>query len=454
MFKNMMKIRRRNLIRIISYASSVFIFLGIATYAGYNRAIRFRTQLEYGYQQAISELGDYINNIDIALEKGLYAGTNAQLMGLSAKILKEASNAKLALAHLPVNDLQLENTYKFLSQVGNFSISVSHHLEENQQVSEEERETLGTLSQFAKTLSGQISDIQMKISDGRLQISEVKQSIQEQNKNAENEHFSMEVSFKEVEEGFTDFPTLIYDGPFSDHISQRKPKLLEGKEEISEEKAKEIAAGFLGLKSHTLQPDNPNAGTLPTFNFQAVDINISVTKQGGYVLHSLNSRGIGEPKLTGDEAVAAAEKFLKGKGYTGLKNNYFEISNDICTVNFDHMEGDYVCYPDIIKVSVAMDDGAVVGFDAQGYIMNHFKRDIPKEKISEAEARAVVNPILVIDSTVKAIIPTEGLNEIPCYEFTCTGPKGEIIKVYVNTQTKREENILVIIQNDNGTLAF
>ena len=33
-------------------------------------------------------------------------------------------------------------------------------------------------------------------------------------------------------EDFQDYPTLIYDGPFSDHITQQKPKLIEAMAQV------------------------------------------------------------------------------------------------------------------------------------------------------------------------------------------------------------------------------
>jgi len=58
---------------------------------------------------------------------------------------------------------------------------------------------------------------------------------------------------------------------------------------------------------------------------------------------------------------------------------------------------------------------------------------------------------LEITSENLAIIPTEWKTEILCYEF-----KGKIddtdFLVYINAETGREENILVIIDTPNGIL--
>lgn len=63
--------------------------------------------MEYSYQRALGELTDYVNNINIALEKGKYASTEKQLQGLSNKLWRETGYAKSALNQLPVNGTEL-----------------------------------------------------------------------------------------------------------------------------------------------------------------------------------------------------------------------------------------------------------------------------------------------------------------------------------------------------------
>jgi len=450
----MMRIKLRGLIRIISYITLAFIFLGISAYIGFSRANRLENELEYTYQFAISELSEHINNIDITLEKGLYAGTNAQLLGISAKVFTEASGAKISLGQLPVTNLNLEKTYKFLSQVGDFTLSVSKRLSENDKISETELESMKKLSEYAKILSSQISDIQARVNEGTLKISEVKTSILDSKNDPRLANLSINSGFKELEEGFTDFPTLIYDGPFSDHILQQKSRFLEGQKEIDEKKAHEEGTKFLGVNKNYLKTDYNTEGNLKTFNFQAIDISISVTKAGGYVSHFTNSRKIDSQKLGSERAVEIAKKYLIDKGYKNFENNYFQTNNGICVVNFNYMEGDYACYPDLVKVGVALDDGSVVSFDAQGYLMNHTQRSIPKVKISQDDARKSVSTRLKIDSVGLAVIPSSGGNELYCYEYSCIGEKDEKIKVYINTQTRREEQILIVLESENGALTM
>ena len=67
------------------------------------------------------------------------------------------------------------------------------------------------------------------------------------------------------------------------------------------------------------------------------------------------------------------------------------------------------------------------------------------------QAKSSLNQDLEIFSEGLAVIPTEWKTEILCYEF-----KGRIddtdFLVYINAETGREENILVIVDTPNGTL--
>ena len=44
----------------------------------------------------------------------------------------------------------------------------------------------------------------------------------------------------------------------------------------------------------------------------------------------------------------------------GKKESYYSVADHICTVNFAAQQNGVTCYPDLIKVSVAMDNGSIV----------------------------------------------------------------------------------------------
>ena len=110
-------------------------------------------------------------------------------------------------------------------------------------------------------------------------------------------------------------------------------------------------------------------------------------------------------------------------------------------------------YPDLIKVKVALDNGEILGIETSGYLNSHEERKLEQVKITKQEAKSKLNPKLEIKSESLAVIPTQYQTEILCYEF-----KGKVddtdFLVYINAQTGKEEDILVIINTPDGTLTM
>ena len=124
------------------------------------------------------------------------------------------------------------------------------------------------------------------------------------------------------------------------------------------------------------------------------------------------------------------------------------------TVNFAYTQGGVTCYPDLIKISIAADTGQLVGFDASSYTMNHTARAIPAPKIAEPQARKLIASDLTILSQGLAIIPTQGKNERFCYEYKCGSMDGKHYLLYINAATGVQEQILILLEDENGTLVL
>lgn len=116
---------KRALIRIISFLAAVLLVAAGIAVQQHAAARDYRLQLENTYARALGELSSYLANISADLEKGQYVGTPTQLSQMSARIWRESGGAKSALSSLPVSDLHMDNTYKFLSQVGDYAMALS-----------------------------------------------------------------------------------------------------------------------------------------------------------------------------------------------------------------------------------------------------------------------------------------------------------------------------------------
>ena len=147
-------------------------------------------------------------------------------------------------------------------------------------------------------------------------------------------------------------------------------------------------------------------------------------------------------------------KYLDRHGFPNMEATYHITRDGIMTINFAYTQNGITVYSDLIKVSVALDDGSIVGMEARGYVMSHRSRTLPRPAISEAEGRAVVSSRLTIQSENLALIPTSGQNEVLCREYVCTDEEGRHIIVYVNARTGQEENIYLLVEDENGILTI
>ena len=232
-------------------------------------------------------------------------------------------------------------------------------------------------------------------------------------------------------------------------------------DEIDEEKAKQIAKDFIGedkvveLNSNGLIEN----GDIEVYDFNSKikdgddnnPLTISISKKGGHIVNMNYNRQVDAEVISQDEANNIGKEFLKSRGIENMKETYYLKESGIVTINYAYEQDGVVVYPDLIKLKIALDNGEVLGMETSGYLNNHTKRDISKVKISKEQAKADLNKNLEITSEGLAIIPTEWKTEILCYEF-----KGKIndtdFLVYINAETGREENILVIIDTPNGIL--
>ena len=443
-------IGRRAMVRTISFIVALIVALTAAAIGGYNASRRYRTTIEYAYQRALAELTETIGNIDITLEKGQYAATAKQMQGLSSKLWREAGYAKGALSRLPIDGTPLETTYKFLSQVGSFCMALSDKVSAGGELTEEERAALDQLANYASSLSDSLTQMSSDLENGALTFGKTRAVLLSDSQTAALPDISS--GFREMEEGFTDYPTLIYDGPFSDHIQQQSPRYLEGMPAVSVDQALAAAVKATGVQN--LEYDGNTDGRLPCYNFVGESITASVTQAGGVPDYFLNARALGEPTLTVEQAVDRAKRALSDRGLSGFVMRYYSMDNGVVTVNFAATQDGVVCYPDLIKIGVAMDLGDVVSYDAKGYIENHTERTLPAPEVSEEQARAALSPRLTPESHAMAVVPSEGLSEVYCHEFLCRGQDDEQVLVYIDAQTGMEEQILILLQSDTGVLAM
>ena len=443
----------------VSFTAAAFaVSVGFGV-QGYVRAEDYRRQLDNGYRQAFTELTAAAGELDAALEKVTYATTPALFATLCAQAYATAQAAQSALGELPYGNVELEQTAAFFAKAGDYAMAMARGTNGEGVCTDENRETLRGLAAAAGELSATLPERQLQLDGGALHPEDVAAVEARLAAAAEDGgQITGGSAFQTVEADFPQVPTLIYDGPFSEHLSGRTPQMLEGLPQVTEEEARRAAAAFAGLRAEVFTRTSDGAGNLPAWGFSALadggELYVEITKQGGQVLQMLSSRPVGEAALSRKEGVEQAASFLDAHGYQDMSPSYFLEGDGILTVHFAPVLDGVYCYPDLVKVGVALDNGDVVSFEAHGYLMNHGAREPAAPAVSADEAAERVDTSLTVLSRQLALIPTGGEYEVLCHEFKCQNADGGHVLVYVNAATGQQERILLLLEDENGTLVI
>lgn len=452
--------KRKYTVFTISFLLLACVCLGIYASASHTRAESYRLAMTNNYQHAFDELVTAVGEMDSALQKSVYATSPAVAGAICTEIFGKAMTAQMSLGVLPFSTYELEQTAGFISRVGDYAYALSRAAAAGQHFSEEQTEALKALSETCGVLKQNMKNLQTDMLDGVLSMDELYKSESTLDA-AEEEELPATIgsSMRLIEQEFPELPSLIYDGPFSNHLTEKKPVMLEGGETIDENAGREIAAGFLRIGHTRVYPAGECGGEIPCIYYSAERDNgdvltVAVSKTGGKVLSMLSSHQGGEALIEPEAALKTASEFLTSRGYRGMEETYHMLQGGIMTVNFAYMKDGVVYYPDLIKVSVAMDSGEVCGFEALGYISSHGDRSLPEVQVSEEVASAKVPESLTVEHSRIALIPTAGGEERLCHEFVCTNGDEQKYIIYVNAVSGEQEKILILLEDENGSLTL
>ncbi len=443
---------------MLSVICILLIIVGILGAILYKKQREYRQASENSYNMAFFELVDYVQNVETYLAKSLISSTPEHGAETLTNLWREANLAQAYLSRLPIESQELASTEKFLNQVSDYSYSLSRKNIYDEKLTQDDLNNLKELHTYSVDLENTLNQLSEDLNNGRFKWGE----LTEKGTVAfaqEVDNISKE-SFSNLEENFHEYAGLIYDGAYSEHLTSSEPKGLTG-DDIDENKAKEIAENFVG-KNNIKETNNlgySENATIPVYDFsitnnEDLNINISVSKKGGHIVYMNTNREVNTEIISQEEANQKGKDFLTSKGFTNMKETYFLKQEGIVTINYAYMQNNVIMYPDLIKVKVALDNGEVLGIETTGYLNNHVEnRDISNIKISEEEAKKDLNTDLEIISSGLAVIPTEWKSEILCYEFKGKVDDREFL-VYINTENGREEDVLIITNTPNGTLAM
>ncbi len=443
--------KKKTIIILSTVFGVLFLSAGFVSYRFVIAGEGFRNDLNNAYVHSIGDFTEHLTEMETALEKSKYVSTPTGQSSVAA-ILRDASNgAKGAMSYLPFSENNSELIEKSISTVGDFALYIDNKSAKGETLTEEDYAIFDTLYQHVSSIKSNFDSVRAELNSEDKAFHSVSNIINTGLNLPTAPSFDSEMS--DLSNEISSLPVMIYDGPYSDHIEQRTPIFLEGKDEITEEKALEIAADFADVDEEDLRLKFVDEGALAAYQFEGENISIKVTKVGGEISYFKDSTAITDNNLTYEEALAKALDHLEEAGYENLKESYYVINDNMCTINFAPLQEDVIMYPDLIKVTVELGEGDMMEFTSTGYLMNHYEREELIPSIGEKNASMSISESLIIENIDIAIVPTAGEHEALCYEFACIDEETRTeVLVYINGETGFEEQIFIVTKSDSGVL--
>ena len=240
--------KKKYAVLTISFLSAAMAVLGVVAWNGYSRAEKYELYLKNESAHAFDELATAIGEMDTALQKSLYTTTPAMTGAVCTELFGKAMTAQMSLGSLPVSSQELEQISGFISRVGDYAYALSRAAAGGEDCSAEQRENLSRLAETSGVLAQNIKSLQTDMLDGVLDMDSLAKARSAFGFSGTAQELpTVGESLRLIEQEFPEVPSLIYDGPFSEHLSNSYPKMLEGQEEIDVNRGREVAAGFLRM---------------------------------------------------------------------------------------------------------------------------------------------------------------------------------------------------------------
>lgn len=415
------------------------------------------------YTRAFTELCDNMNNLETAIGKLRVAASPAQYVLQLDDVWRLSGACVSLMSQIPSSHIDTADLNSFVVRLGDYAHGLTKKAVRGTPMTEEDQATLTELHAACVRINTELNE-RLAIGDVPVAVitgegyynSETGESGGTQGEGEGGGEGSGQ--YKE-QEGVEEFPTLIYDGPFSESTEKQEARGLTGNP-VNEEEAHAIAAKAAGLAE--LESQGTSDGTIPAYDFHGTyedgrEVDVSVTQTGGHILWLMSSatggaEGVPEESET-ERFRQAAEQYLTENGYENMRATYAQYYGGCALINFAATQEDVILYSDLVKIWVDRESCKVIGVDARNYLFSHIERELAEPSISMEEAEGMLSANLTVEDRALALIPITPQTERLCYEFKGTVGEEEYI-VYINVQNGEEEQIFRIINTEDGQLVL
>ena len=342
------------------------------------------------YNRAYSELTEDMYDLQMTLSKLMVVGSSTLQILLLNDVWRLSGSAVGLMSQVPASHVDTEGMNTFIVRVGDYAKALTKKLIQGKPMSDDDMTQLAELRDTCGKLA---SDMQSRIDAGDVP------SVQLSG-DAYYEPASNETDKSQQEGNVQEFPTLIYDGPFSESAEKAEARGLTG-EQVTIDQARENAQKVLP-DGATVATEGESNGDIPSYEFTFTlqdgrQADVSITKQGGSVLYMMTTATSDVSGVAPDDESKKLKEigktFLSEHGFENMESTYAQYYSGIALINFAATQNDVILYPDLVKVWIDRATGTVCGMDARNYFFSHVERTLDEPKLTIEEAENIIRTI-------------------------------------------------------------
>ena len=385
----------------------------IAYYQVYSSSKQNANILEGVYTSSYYSMVDNVNNLAVDLSKYSTLSTTQAKTNTIQDMMSDCNYILAGLSIVPINEENVVSATKFFNQVNGLCQSYLNQLNNGQSLTIEQELMFDKIG---------------------LVVEQIKENFNKQNASMYDTGFNFvdatmfdNTGMNELSTGMGDltnesieYPSMIFDGPFSTALETKTIKGLP-EEEVSQEDAQNYLQNTVyANRDVAITFERDTNGDIATFDY-TVEIdgkrfNAQVSKRGSLLMTVSGYAENGDAIMSGEQALEMAKTFANNIGFENMESVWLEIHENVAYVNLAPVENNIIMYPDLVKVKVDLTAQEIIGFEAVNYALNHVDRTV-EFNASASDAESLLGFDYNVLKTSKTVIRLDSGKEIAAYEF-------------------------------------
>lgn len=413
----------------------------IAYYQVYKSSKQNANILEGVYASSYYSMVDNVNNLSVDISKFSSASTNESKIVSLQDMNQDCSYILAGLGVLPINHDNVIAATKFFNQISGVCQAYQTKLSKGSPLTNDEELLLSKVAIVLGKIKNNFNTQNMGMYDTNFNF--VDAGIFD--KTGMNE---LSAGMGDLTNSSIEYPSMIFDGPFSTALETKTVKGL-GNEEYTKEQAYDYLRNtvYKNRDEVSIIFEKETNGIIPTYDFNVKikkkSFDVQVSKKGCLVISISGYAEGGDAIMTSEQALEQSKTFANNIGFESMEHVWLEVHENVAYINLASTQGDIILYPDLVKVKVDLTSQEIIGLEAVNYALNHVDRNVEFNVLPSAAEDKLGFDYNILKET-KTVIRLDHGVEIAAYEYMIEKMDG-IYFYYIDANTGSIAKIMKLV---------